>query len=333
MVMNAVYRDLSSSSPAEREDLWESAMAALYAPVSVRVARERVRPGSNLMRRQDLDDLAIIDLASTGCEARRTRRMSDRDSRDDLAVLFVRRGYEMVSSGERRDRLAPGGAALWDTGQDTTFAIEGAVLKRNLLVPRPVFAAAVGGDVRTARLTLGGPSLVVLAGLLAVLSRSLPGMTRAEKLAARNATLELLAGAVSRSRSVPDSTRNELRASVDRWIEARLGTSLSPAAAAAAHSISVRTLNRIFQDSGETFGGYVRRRRLERAREDILRGGEPLSAIAHRWRFADASHFTHRFTEQFGCPPSCLRADGSSGRAAGTPHGATEPFASRAPRP
>jgi AraC-like DNA-binding protein len=310
MAMNTVYRDLFSPSPAEREDLWESAMAALYAPVSVKVAREPVRPGANTMMRQDLDDLAIIDLASTGCEARRTRRMSDRDARDDLAVLFVRRGREMVSCGERRDCLAPGEAAVWDTAKDTTFAIEDAVLKRNLLVPRPVFATAVGGDLRIARLTLGGPSLVVLSGLLAVLSRSLPGMTMAEKVAARNATVELLAGAASQSRSVPDGTRSELRASVERWIEAHLGASVSPAAAAAAHAISVRTLNRIFQDSGETFAGYVRRRRLERAREDILRGAEPLSAIAHRWRFADASHFTHRFAEQFGCPPSSLRAGG-----------------------
>jgi AraC family transcriptional regulator, positive regulator of tynA and feaB len=53
---------------------------------------------------------------------------------------------------------------------------------------------------------------------------------------------------------------------------------------------------------------YVRRRRLERAKDDVLKSSAALSDIAHRWGFSDESHFTRSsFTAAFGNPPSALR--------------------------
>jgi AraC-like DNA-binding protein len=54
-------------------------------------------------------------------------------------------------------------------------------------------------------------------------------------------------------------------------------------------------------------GSAVRRRRLERACQDLETTDDPIAAIAACWRFSDASHLTRTFRHSFGVPPSDFR--------------------------
>ncbi|GAA2882344.1 hypothetical protein GCM10020220_085800 [Nonomuraea rubra] len=111
---------------------------------------------------------------------------------------------------------------------------------------------------------------------------------------ARNIVVELLAqrGAESIARPSGAAVSEGMRLSVSRWIDdhVHLGQVL-PAQAAEQHGISVRSLHRLFADSGESFGSLVRRRRLERACRDLLHTDDMVQTIAMRWGYADASHF------------------------------------------
>jgi AraC family transcriptional regulator, positive regulator of tynA and feaB len=60
--------------------------------------------------------------------------------------------------------------------------------------------------------------------------------------------------------------------------------------------------------TGETVGEVVRVRRLAKARRDLMKSGEPISTIAHRWRFSDSSHFSKAFKAHYGVSPSEYRA-------------------------
>lgn len=90
-------------------------------------------------------------------------------------------------------------------------------------------------------------------------------------------------------------------------IEARLyDPELAPAAVAARAGISPRRLRALFAEAGETFSGFLLRRRLERSaallRDPAWRGAS-ITAIAFRNGFNNPTHFGYAFKRRFGVTP------------------------------
>lgn len=151
----------------------------------------------------------------------------------------------------------------------------------------------------------------LLTSYLDTLSTVLPGLDSAAVAAARNATLELLVGALRTGSEVPSSSMAQpaLRAAMDRYIERYLlDFTVNPAAIAQAHGVSVRTVNRIFNATGDTVGEVIRVRRLARARVELSNSDQPVASIAHRWGFSDSSHFSRLFKAHYGISPRDYRA-------------------------
>jgi AraC-like DNA-binding protein len=124
------------------------------------------------------------------------------------------------------------------------------------------------------------------------------------------AALELFVGALRTDSDVCSaaSVRPVLRASIERYIDRHLlDGAVTPAAIAAAHWVSIRTVNRVFSATGQTVGEVVRARRLARARADVTDSDQPISVIAHRWGFSDTSHFSRTFKAHYGHSPTDYR--------------------------
>jgi AraC-like DNA-binding protein len=102
-----------------------------------------------------------------------------------------------------------------------------------------------------------------------------------------------------------------LLARVQTFIDERLGDArLSNREIAEAHHISLRLLYRLFEERGTSPGRWIRERRLERCRRDLLdpaRRDLPASAIAWSWGFASPAHFSRVFRAAYGHPPSEYR--------------------------
>ncbi|MGW2251739.1 helix-turn-helix transcriptional regulator [Kitasatospora sp. NPDC001660] len=100
----------------------------------------------------------------------------------------------------------------------------------------------------------------------------------------------------------------ELIARIQDYIENHLtDPDLSPYSIARANHISVRYLHKIFQHEGITVGQWLRQRRLESCRHDLRRTPNrriAVSAVANRWGFVSASHFSRIFREEYGMSPS-----------------------------
>ena len=118
----------------------------------------------------------------------------------------------------------------------------------------------------------------------------------------------LLALAVGQ-RSMPRS--RGLMAALTRTLRERLDdASLSPVAVAAVHGISKRTLYYTFAAGHTTFAKQLTQLRLGRAQEMLRDPGLvelSIEDIAARCGFADPSHFSRRFRQQFGQPPLQFR--------------------------
>jgi AraC family transcriptional regulator len=94
-------------------------------------------------------------------------------------------------------------------------------------------------------------------------------------------------------------------APADKWSVARL--------AEVAHLSPFHLCHVFRQMVGTSIYDYVLRERLARSLDDVLNGGDDLTAVALYAGFASHSHFTVRFRSFFGCPPAALRRIATTG--------------------
>jgi AraC-like DNA-binding protein len=177
-------------------------------------------------------------------------------------------------------------------------------------LPLPAVPALLKPDGTGARL---------LAGLLRMAAESLPGLTvdamrplelallefLASEAAASAATARVLGGSVG---------KNAIALRAMQAVELRLPEAdLTPRMIASSIGISLRYLQKLFEETGETPNQYIRQRRLKRAWQDLkdpLYAGQSIAEISLRWGFSDAAYFSRMFKDVYGISPSSHRAAG-----------------------
>lgn len=289
----------------DREERWEQVVSLSHAPLNLRFAPQRPdRPFHGYVRRRRIADLALVDCESDPCDGR-SRVGSTED--DLVGVLVTRSGGEMMVQGEAGRRLRTGDVLIWEGRRPTRFSVRGSFAKRTLITRRSTLDEVLGRGwaVGERPLSRSEPAVDLLVAYLDLLARA-----EALPPEARNATLELVAGVVRASGTV---SAPNLRATLNAWIERHLAEEITPAGLAEAHGVSVRTVYRAFEASGETIGGHVRARRLARARAELAAGRDPVAVVARNWGFADSSHFSRAFRDRFGTSPTAYR-QGQHGR-------------------
>ncbi len=301
----------TSAGPGRDEQAarWEQMLSTTHLPWSVRLDPDPGGPPFEAwIRRWWIDDLALVDCECGPCSGTRQRRqISDTDG-EFVVVLMTRAGRETVSQGGAEAELRPGDAVVWDSTTSARFTVWEPLAKRSLLIPRAALDEVHGRARTPAGVMLDGkaPATRLLVSFLDTLSATLPALGSSAVAAARNATLELLMGALRADGQVPSTTvaQPALRAAMDRYIERHLlDGAVTLQDIATAHGVSARTVNRIFNATGQTVGEVVRVRRLARAREDLADSTVPVSSIAYRWGFSDPSHFTRSFRAYYGTSP------------------------------
>jgi AraC-like DNA-binding protein len=303
-------------------DEWREILSATHLPWSVAVPSTVADPRfSASARRLWIDDLALVDCECSPCSGSRTRREIGRTDGEFVVVLITLAGRETVAQNAAEAVLKPGDAVAWDSTVPARFTVWEPLAKRSLLIPRAALEEVSGRAMMSGGVMLDGakPATRLLTSYLESLSAALPELDQGAISAARNATQELFIGALRSGGDAPATSMAQpaLRAEMDRYIERHLLDAMTPADIAAAHGVSVRTVNRIFNATGQTVGEVVRVRRLARAREELTDGDRPISAIAHRWGFSDASHFSRSFKAQYGAAPSDYRLASRAATAGG----------------
>ncbi|MEU9858468.1 helix-turn-helix domain-containing protein [Streptomyces sp. NPDC047974] len=123
--------------------------------------------------------------------------------------------------------------------------------------------------------------------------------------------MELLEADTTDAADAPSGAGGELLSRIHAHIEEHLmDPDLSPESIARAHHISVRYLQKLFQNDGSTVSQWIRRRRLEFCRFELGRSTRrtTMAAMAHRWGFSSASHFSRTFRGAYGMSPSQWQA-------------------------
>ena len=261
--------------------------------------------------RRRLGKLALVDCTCTPFLGRAGTAVIGEPPGDVVGLQWVRGGIERVG---RFDPLilSRGQTLVWDGAQSADVEVVKPFAKRTLILPRARVLARCPQfqDVRTIKLPENSGASRLLATYLRALIAELPMLDGRAIEVVADALVELACAAINPA--LPSSRtarRIAVCASIRRFIRDNLQDSrLGPHEIARAHSMSVRTLHALFEESGDTVAGLVRRERLDHALNDLRRpDGGSVTEIAFRWGFKDSAHFSRAFKKQLGLTPRDAR--------------------------
>ncbi|WP_063755727.1 MULTISPECIES: helix-turn-helix domain-containing protein [unclassified Streptomyces] len=307
----AVVLSTSSVPPGERLAYWQAAVWQTFVPSDVTTSKDG--PFSGAVASDRLGCLRITTVDSDRQLVRRNRRLIARDQDEYLLVGLQRRGTGAVVQDGRTAPLEPGTFALYDTTRPYTLEFPDRFQLLVFQIPRSAFELP-GLDLgRITGVSMGadeGLSAMMVPVLSTLAAEAGAHRSEIGEMLARNAVdllTTVIAERLGRDAAGTDASHRTLLLRIRAFAESHLGDpELSPEAIAAAHHISVRHLQRLFQAEGTTVGGWIRRRRLEECRRELdrpRRSRPAVAAVAHRWGFVSPAHFSRAFRAAYGLSP------------------------------
>jgi AraC-like DNA-binding protein len=301
---------------AERLEAFQHTVSDMFPPLAG--STDDVAGFSGRLRAASLGTVQLFDLAATSSVVRRTQNLIRRSAPDYLKVSLQVRGRCVMSQDGREAALAPGDFALQDTTRPYQLVFNDAFRMIVVMFPRKLLRLP---PARLAHLTAcrvpGQQGLGTLVSpFLVELGKRLDDGNLSGDIHLSDAILDLFAASFAEQPAcenlvAPEVRRHGLLLRIHAFIEDQLDDPLlDPAAVAAAHHISVRYLQKLFKDEGETVTGWIRTRRLEHCRRDLAAAQFaelPVSSVAARWGLVDAAHFSRLFKAAYGLPPAEYR--------------------------
>jgi AraC-like DNA-binding protein len=262
-----------------------------------------------------LGPVGMFTVSGTPQVVQRTTSAVRRSPGDLIKVCVQLHGRATVQQGSHEVALGPGELAVYDTGRPYRIRLDGAWTCAVMALPRDAIGLPDSdldhGMHRVYPATHGPGSVLSHFVVSTVAQPGPPGAAAAAKLGEAGSTL--LAGTLLDDGDLAATdAADDMRAHVIRFVRAHLDDPrLSRAGIADAHHMSVRTLDRLFADQPWSVSGLIRHERLEAVRRDLtdpaLRN-RGVAALAARWCFFDAAHFSRVFRQHYGYPPSRTRS-------------------------
>jgi len=232
-------------------------------------------------------------------------------------VEIVLSGSLLVDQRGRQARLERGDFGFIDPSRPCNWVVSSGrfaflTFPRTLL---PVHPQAVA-DLCGTRIAAGHGAGALVSGLVRQAIRRIDEVDAADGSRIGSALVDLLTvtldAHLGRTTSTsPDAKRRALLLDVYAFIEERLADPhLTPTHVARHHHVSLRMLHKLFEEEPDTLAARIRRRRLERCRQDLHNPAlrtRSVAAIAARWGFPQANHFSRAFRQAYGLTPSEFR--------------------------
>jgi AraC-like DNA-binding protein len=309
-------------APAERLEFVQEMTAATWVPMECRFEHAAADYWA-VFRASGLGPMQVVVMDVMPIKVRRTTPLIEQADPDLFKLFMVcDSGRSTVDQDGQQSMLANADFSIYDTrrpyevncgvGQDRPVRL------LTFMFPPSLLPVSAGRLRRLAAMRIPATAGVgdLTAQFLLQLARNIDDYSPAEAARLSTAALEVLGTRLARELDVrdwgtPESRRHALLTTVQAFIQQNLGDSgLTPAAIAAAHHISLRSLHQLFHDEGLTVAGWIRQRRLERCRRDLADpalAARPVAAIAARWGYPSAAEFSRAFRAAHGVPPAEYR--------------------------
>jgi AraC-like DNA-binding protein len=226
-----------------------------------------------------------------------------------IMLGLVLEGEAVVRQASRTVVLHQGQFAFYAAAQP--FVLSAAGPHRYLTVAIPLFSFGLPlielSDIFATDVSGASSSMSMLSTALATVIEAPEGLSESARTHCGPAILALVRAVISDHGGVTASKRLNLFNLLARWLEERLFEGqVNAERLATEHHLSVRYVRQIFAERGTTVTRFVRERRLEQVRADLVdpaRAVQSIASIARQWRFDDPSVFSRAFRAQYGQSP------------------------------
>lgn len=285
--------------------------------VPLRFTAEGNAPFTGKLSTADADDVVFTEVIAKPHLVERTPELIADGGSGYYKVSLLLAGSSILVQDGREVVMQPGDLSVYDTSRPYSLLFDEDIRnlimmfpKHRLDLPVPVTEQLTAVALNREHSGLAPVISSFLSQFPAQLS-PLPARTRA-KLA--HTSLDLISTLFSSILDADAASRDPHQMLLQRvytYIDDNLASpELSPGTIAHAHYVSTRHLHSLFRQADTTVSTWIRERRLERCREDLLDpvlSDRPVAAIAMRWGFTDAAHFSRVFKAAYGVTPSELR--------------------------
>ncbi|MCL3994734.1 helix-turn-helix domain-containing protein [Streptomyces lavenduligriseus] len=300
---------------ADRERYWRDAWSRTFGPVSLSVADQTY---SGTIRAEPLGPLRTVIATGDRLSVRRDlQHIAAGTENGHVVVNVLVAGLARVEQDGRSNEFGPGDVVIYDTARPLRLDIPQSFQAHSLVVRRDDLGLSERQTTHITATALGPGTPVgtlMSSFLTRVVGKAGELVPHVRKMVART-TLDMLAALaderIGTAPDLPPAPGNRvLLVRIQTFINEHFADpALSPAMIARAHHISLRYLHKLFEKEGTTVNGFVRQRRLEESRRELLRNPHrTITAVAHQNGFASTAHFSRTFRAQYGVSPIEWRA-------------------------
>jgi AraC-like DNA-binding protein len=303
---------------ADRFAQWRHWISATFVPLEC--AQVSRAPFHGEVAHWELGEMLVSRVHADPHLASRTRRMISMREAGYYKVGLLNRGSCHLTQEGREATLRPGDLAIYDCRRPYTMAFDEPHEMSFLMFPcdRLRLPPTAVDQVLVTPVSSNESTGSLVAPFLRQLVANLEQSSRPVNCRLSGNVLDLLATMFGERTGAaptdPATVQRSLLLSVHAWIDDHLGDAdLDPVTIAAANHISVRYLHKLFHEEGTSVARWVRERRLDNCRRDLedpALAQRGVQAIARRWGFDDAAHFSKIFKASFGEPPGQYRRRG-----------------------
>ncbi|MFK4731596.1 helix-turn-helix domain-containing protein [Agromyces mediolanus] len=285
--------------------------------VPLQVTSEHPDPFRGLIRAASVDEVHVSEVRATDHVVERTPELIARGDRGSFKLSLMLAGSGILIQDNREAVLRPGDLAVYDTNRPYSLVFDAEFRTMVVMFPKHLIdlPAEVVGQLTAVRMAGDEGLGALVVPYLTQLAGNLEQLHGSAGVRLTHSALDLVTTVFARELDLDREGGDPHQALMQRiraYIDENLAsTELGPASIAAAHYISTRHLHGLFQSQGTTVSTWIRTRRLERCRRDLMNplyADRPVAAIAARWGFVDAAHFSRAFKAAYGHAPSELRA-------------------------
>lgn len=238
-----------------------------------------------------------------------------------ICVALHMEGRALLADQNETDQwLSSGDIVYGPSGSSGSVAMQSNFRQLFIKIPRQALRSRLAVPLSMKVGRVSGESGIghVFSGMLGSIADTLDKLTPDQIRPIEIALLEFLVSSLASDESAQGmvastSTQTTNLHRISQLIESRLGDpDLSINHCAEEAGVSPRYLQKLFEAVGESFSHYVRARRLERCRADLINplyAHLSISEICFRWRFNDAAHFSRVFRDEYGLSPRAYRRD------------------------
>jgi len=268
------------------------------------------------LRARSVGSLGISAITTDAYDVFRTKESISKATTDDFLVSVQTKGSSVIRQLGREAVLNPGDFTIYDSTvpyhlhfanrlSQIVVQVPRELLKEHLGVPEALTALPVKGSSGIAQITTKFASTAFQQSL---------DLNDANQEQIARTFLELLSTSLRENQNAPVRQRSNRATQlirIKRFIDERLkDPSLTPQIVAAAHSITVRYLQILFENEGISPSRYIWDQRLNKAKLDLANPAlshKSISEVCFTWAFSDTAHFSRAFKTKFGMSPRNYR--------------------------